>query len=230
MGVLFILIYLGIVLAVIEINTLIFSYTGLDKRISRFQVISMLTGTGFTTGESELIIEHPIRRKLGAFLILFGAFSLAVIISAISNLLSGEFYTTKISFAAAALIIIIFILKLPYVREVLSGKLERKLEKQYDFRDLPVRDALLTDKNDYLLDYPVGESCHCIGKELHHIIDEDEDILVLHIQRGNLKIRKERLVTPIQEGDRIILYGDQKTIENKFDHAESKQSKSSTQY
>ncbi|GLB59980.1 TrkA C-terminal domain-containing protein [Cytobacillus sp. NCCP-133] len=223
MGVLFILIYLGIVLAVIEINSLLFSYTGLDKHVARFQVISMLTGTGFTTGESELIIDHPIRRRLGAFLILFGAFSLAVIISAISNLLSDEFYTTKISIAAVVLIIIIFMLKMPQIKSFLSEKLEHELEEHFDFRDLPIRDALLTDESDQILDYFIDESCQFIGKELRNIIEEDADILVLYIQRGDLKIRKDRLVTVIQEGDHIIIYGDENAIEEKFGPIEYQQ-------
>ncbi|PWW25581.1 TrkA family protein [Cytobacillus oceanisediminis] len=223
MGVLFILIYLGIILAVIEINTLLFTYTGLDKHIARFQVISMLTGTGFTTGESELIIDHPIRRRVGAFLILFGAFSLAVIISAISNLLSDEFYTKNISIVAAALIMIIFILKTPYVKKLLSSKLEHELEEHYDFRDLPIRDALLTDESDHILNYFIDSSSEFIGKELGDVIEEDEDILVLYIQRGDLKIRKNRLVTEIQEGDHIILYGDENAIERKFGPKEDRQ-------
>ncbi|MCM3570515.1 hypothetical protein [Neobacillus mesonae] len=45
----------------------------------------MMTATVFTTGESELILGHPIRRRLAAFSILFGVFSLAVIISSISQ-------------------------------------------------------------------------------------------------------------------------------------------------
>lgn len=223
MGVLFILIYLGIIFAVIEINTLLFTYTGLDKHIARFQVISMMTGTGFTTGESELIIDHPIRRKLGAFLILFGAFSLAVIISAISNLLADEFYTKNISVVGAALIMIIFILKTPYVKKHLAGKLEHEMEEHYDFRDLPIRDALLTDKGDHILDYFIDSSSDYIGEELRDIIEEEEDILVLYIQRGDLKIRKERLVTELQEGDHIILYGDEKAIEKKFGPIDDRQ-------
>ncbi|MEK3855991.1 TrkA C-terminal domain-containing protein [Cytobacillus sp. FSL H8-0458] len=216
MGVLFILIYLGIVLAVIEIHTLIFTYTGLDKHIARFQVISMLTGTGFTTGESELIIDHPIRRRFGAFLILFGAFSLAVIISAISSILSDEFFTAKISIVAAALIVVIITLKMPKVRDYLSEKLKHELEEHYDFRDLPIREALLTDDTDHVLDYTISESCDFIDKELREVIEEDEDINVLYIQRGEIKIRKDRLLTELQEGDHIILYGDEQTIENKF--------------
>lgn len=65
MGYVFIFVYITIILVVIEINTVLFTFAGLKKNFARFQVISMHTGTGFTTGESELIIDHPIRRRLG---------------------------------------------------------------------------------------------------------------------------------------------------------------------
>jgi hypothetical protein len=129
MGILFILVYIVIVLTVIEINVILFTFTGLDKNISRFQVISMLTGTGFTTGESELIIEHPLRRKLGAFLILFGAFSLAVIISAITNILSNRFRTLEIGYIAIGLIIIVMILKIRSLQNFFTEKMRKDLEK-----------------------------------------------------------------------------------------------------
>ncbi len=76
---------------VVEIAIALLITTGLEPQIARFQVVSMMTSTGFTTKESELILRHPIRRKIAVFLILFGAFSLAVVISSISNILAQSF-------------------------------------------------------------------------------------------------------------------------------------------
>ncbi|NWQ41005.1 hypothetical protein MLOOGBEN_09890 [Bacillus sp. EB106-08-02-XG196] len=120
MSLLFLLVYLIIILVVIEIFVVLFRLTGLKVEVSRFQVISMMTGTGFTTGESELILGHPIRRKLAAFLILFGAFSLAVIISSISQFLSKGIVLTEILMAAAAIIVVFFTLKLKSIERILA--------------------------------------------------------------------------------------------------------------
>ena len=38
--------------------------TGLEKHKARFQAISAFSGTGFTTKEAELIVNHPVRRKI----------------------------------------------------------------------------------------------------------------------------------------------------------------------
>jgi hypothetical protein len=120
MSLLFLLVYLIIILVVIEIFVVLFRLTGLKVEVSRFQVISMMTGTGFTTGESELILGHPIRRKLAAFLILFGAFSLAVIISSISQFLSKGIRLTEILMTAGAVIMIYCTLKLKGIQRVLT--------------------------------------------------------------------------------------------------------------
>jgi hypothetical protein len=120
MSLLFLLVYLIIILVVIEIFVVLFRLTGLKVEVSRFQVISMMTGTGFTTGESELILGHPIRRKLAAFLILFGAFSLAVIISSISQFLSKGLRITEILTVAGAVITIYCTLKVKSIQRILA--------------------------------------------------------------------------------------------------------------
>jgi hypothetical protein len=218
-GFLFIVVYLLIVLAVIEINTTIFVMTGLDKKIAKFQVISMLTGTGFTTGESELIIDHPVRRKLGAFLILFGAFSLAVIISAISNLLSDNFYTLEIGYIAAGLIVLLVVLKMPSVQTHFSKKLKRELKEHYKLADLPISDVLLMNDEDEVREVSIGEDSPFSGKTFTELIGDEDDIMLLFIKRGDLKIRNKSYQTKLEPGDKIILYGNNPLIKEKFKNA-----------
>lgn len=212
----FILLYIIIILAVVEINVMIFTFTGLDHHISRFQVISMLTGTGFTTGESELIIKHPVRRKLSAFLILFGAFSLAVIISSISNVLSKNLFTKEISYIAGFLAILILLLKLPPLQKHLSKSFRGKIKKVYDVEDLPVREIFLKNQEDCFADIRISENSIYVGKRITDQIAKDGDINLLFIQRGNSRIRKGRLLTILKEGDVLFLYGDRQEIRGKF--------------
>ena len=49
-----------------ELFTFFFRLTGLPDERARFQVISLLTGTGFTTRESEFILASRKRRRLSA--------------------------------------------------------------------------------------------------------------------------------------------------------------------
>ncbi|WP_079505407.1 TrkA C-terminal domain-containing protein [Mesobacillus jeotgali] len=219
MGILFIFIYLFIVFTVIEINTSIFIATGLDRTVARFQVISMLTGTGFTTGESELIIDHPVRRKLGAFLILFGAFSLAVIISAISKLLEDTFYTMEIAYAAGGLLVLVFILRAPKVQALMTGKLKSEMKENYELADLPISDVLLMDEDDEVREIAIKEDSQYADMTFDEIVDADDDIMLLFIKRGEINIRNKAYNTKLEPGDKLILYGNNPKIEEKFEDA-----------
>ena len=46
-----------------ELFTMLFRFTGLPEEKARFQVISLLTSSGFTTRESEMIISTKSRRS-----------------------------------------------------------------------------------------------------------------------------------------------------------------------
>ncbi|WP_409273627.1 TrkA C-terminal domain-containing protein [Neobacillus sp. SCS-31] len=217
MGYLFICIYIGIILIVVEICTALFVLTGLEKPIARFQVVSMLTSTGFTTGVSELIIAHPIRRRLGAFLILFGAFSLAVIISAISGILQKNFHITELGVTAGVLVLLLVILKLPYLDKKLSSILQEELEENYKPEDLPIKDVLLQNDDDYFAEIHVHEASDLVGQTLEETIKPEEDINILFIKRGDVAIRHDRQKEKIQAGDQLVLYGDKSLLKKKFE-------------
>jgi hypothetical protein len=219
MGILFVFIYLFIVFTVIEINTSIFVATGLERKIARFQVISMLTGTGFTTGESELIIDHPVRRRLGAFLILFGAFSLAVIISAISKLLEDNFYTMEIAYVACGSLVLLLILRAPTVQHLMSGKMKSELKENYDLADLPISDVLLMDEEDEVREITINKDSQFTDKTFEHIVKKEDDIILLFIKRGEINIRNKAYETKIEPGDKLVVYGNNPQIEEKFKNA-----------
>ena len=68
-----------------ELFTIIFRLTGLPDERARFQVLSLLTGTGFTTRESELILGSRRRRRLARVTMLFGYVFNITIVSALIN-------------------------------------------------------------------------------------------------------------------------------------------------
>jgi hypothetical protein len=50
--------------------------TGLDESSARFQSLSAFSGTGFTTRESESIVNYPIRRRIIMVLMILGNFGM----------------------------------------------------------------------------------------------------------------------------------------------------------
>ena len=67
-----------------RIATIILVYTGISEDVARFQSRSAVTGCGFTTGESEQITSHIVRRRVIGNLMLIGNVG---IIASISSLL-----------------------------------------------------------------------------------------------------------------------------------------------
>ncbi|MED3561442.1 hypothetical protein [Bacillus xiapuensis] len=218
MNLLFLLIYFIIIVGVIEIFVVLFRLTGLKLEISRFQVISLMTGTGFTTDESELILGHPIRRKLATFLILFGAFSLAVIISSISQFLSKGLQAKEVLVLVAVVLCVYLALKLTWVQRELSDLFNRKMKENVEIADLPVREVFLKNKEDTLLFLPIFRESKLARHTLHQSIEKFDqlEMSVLFIKRGKVKIRRNLLDTLLHEGDQVLLFGTKKVIYETF--------------
>ena len=83
-GVISLLLVMYMLLFFTRIATIILVYTGISEDVARFQSRSAVTGCGFTTGESEQITSHIVRRRVIGNLMLIGNVG---IIASISSLL-----------------------------------------------------------------------------------------------------------------------------------------------
>jgi hypothetical protein len=214
----FILVYFVIVMLVIEIAVILMRSTGLDPEISRFQVVSLMTSTGFTTKESELVLGHPVRRKIGIFLILFGVFSFAVIISSISSILVPHFKIFYLAVISAVLAGLLGLLRLPAIRLRLVERLTGPLEQKFEVHELPIDEVMLHEDNDLFVDIPIGKSSTAVGKTMEKLSRERADVNLLFIKRGTVHIRDQRMHTNIEAGDVLYLYGDKEVIGRLFEH------------
>jgi hypothetical protein len=219
MGFMFILIYSTVILLVVEIAAALLVITGLERDIARFQALSMLTSTGFTTKESELVLQHPVRRKIAAFLIIFGVFSLAVMISTMSNILSQSFRIPILLMVTGILILMLVVVKNKHVMDALTRKLHKHLKKEYELHELPIHEVLYIHEDEDLFTeiYMFAESSF-INKKMTEIIQHDEDIHLLLIKRGLEKFRHRFLELTVHEGDILYVYGSKAEIEKKFNH------------
>jgi TrkA-C domain len=221
MGFIFILLYLLIVLLVIEIAVIAFALTGLEREVARYQAISMLTGTGFTTDESQLIIDHPVRRRISMGLILFGAFSLAVIISAITNILSNDLRLKELSIISAVLLAIYIFGKTPLTKKLLQHRFEYEMKKNLDISELPIKEVLFLQEGDIVTDIVIEEGARLNGKKVEDVFEHGHDANLLFIKRGEINIREDLTEETIQAGDKLYLYGNSQVIDKLTKETES---------
>lgn len=66
---------------IVRVASVFLRLTGLPDNVARFQSISALTGAGFTTTESETIVNYPARRRVIVALMLLGNLGLVSVVS-----------------------------------------------------------------------------------------------------------------------------------------------------
>ncbi len=103
-------VFIAVFTLVVEIFTTVFMLTGLSHTKSKFQVISMLTSTGFTTKESEVIMLDPIRRRYAQILIVFGYCASVTIVSMLVSSINTNTNVLEYFISNSLLIIIIIII------------------------------------------------------------------------------------------------------------------------
>jgi len=187
-------------------------HTGLSREVARFQARSALTGAGFTTTESERLVNHPVRRKILMVLMLVGN---AGIITAMSSLILafvGQEQTTplwlRIGLLVAGLVILWTLATSRFVDRHLSRWIDRLLER---YTRIEVRDfgSLLGLSDDYrIVERAVPAHDWLIDKTLAEVALPEEGVIVLAIQRANGAF----LGTPRGEvqflaNDTLVLYG-----------------------
>lgn len=212
------IICLIIFLIIIDIFAVLFRLTGLSREKARFQVISLLTSTGYTTRESELITQHPIRRKLASALMVVSYVSTLTFISFLVNMLSNSLINIK-SLSAIILFVICAVLffKSP-ILEVLEDLIEHLVEKSYLWRKSnPKYLNFITKHRGYsICEVYLEESCDLIGKSIKESKLSSIEIKVLSIDQGYEIINFPKPDYIFQENDKLMVYGNTKNIKNKF--------------
>ena len=84
LSILTLLMVLTFSILVTRIASVALTHTGLSRESAKFQARSAFTGVGFTTSESEKVVNHPVRRRILLLLMLLGN---AGIVTAVSTLI-----------------------------------------------------------------------------------------------------------------------------------------------
>ena len=212
-----------------EIFTILFRFVGLPEEKARFQVTSLLTGCGFTTRESEMILTTKPRRRLARILMLFGyVFNITVVSAFINVFLSlssaqmGNFFIgALIPLAAAAFVF--GVSRIPAVRRFFE-KLISKAAGSIAGRD---------SENSIMLIDHIGKGTiaqvtlkqvpdYLSGVELASSgLKEKRSILVMLVEHSNGTIDVPAARTVFEAGDKLTVFGDYKTVCKAF-HAKER--------
>ena len=203
-----------------ELFTIFFRFTGLPEERARFQVISLLTGCGFTTKESEMVLSSRSRRRLARITMLFGYVFNITIVSAFVNVFFSlkvtqvENYMLVVLIPLAAVAIIFIFIRVPIVRawgeRVLERLADRLIHGEGGNTVMPL---------DYIgKDSIALVTLRYIPEEYQNVplsqtgLRADTGILVMLVESGDGKAVAAGADTIFRIGDKLTVFGDYSAI------------------
>lgn len=199
-------------LLVTRIATVALMATGVPYDVARFQARSAMTGVGFTTSESESVVNHPIRRRIVLTLMLLGNAGLVTIMASVILSFAGTAGGTeslkRLGIILLGMAPIFLIARSDRFADWLGRVIGRSLAR---WSDLDVRDMvhLMQLTRDYAIsELQVQPGDWVADKALANLGLPDEGILVLGIQRADGSfVGAPRGGTVVHAYDMLVLYG-----------------------
>jgi K+/H+ antiporter YhaU regulatory subunit KhtT len=201
-----------------------FRITGLPDDKARFQVLSILTGAGFTTRESESIVSSRMRRRLAQGTMLFGYVFNVTIVSALVNvffsLKSAQVDTVFLGLAVPLAIaaLVIHLIRTRAVRKRIDrilGRVAGRIMKQNKVNTILLMDYIGNDSIANVILKEVPEAFR--GKTLAELeLKSRYNIMVMLVERDGYKVEQATASTVFLPGDRLTVFGRYKTIVSVF--------------
>jgi len=212
LGVITVLVLVTISMVITRIATAALIATGMSSELARFQARSAFSGVGFTTSESESVVQQPVRRRIILALMLLGN---AGIVTTVASLLLGfagvrgaGSAAMRIGTLLGGLVALWLLARSQLVQRVTQRAVDWALRR---WTTLTVRDyaRLLRVAGEYdVVEMEVERKDWLAGRELHELDLPEEGVLVLAMRRTDgtfLGAPTGR--TDVRPGDVVLLYG-----------------------
>ena len=216
MDILFIIVVFILLWVIIEVLSIVFKITGLELSKARFQVISLITHTGFTTRESELILQHPTRRRIASILMFISYIAQISLISVFLHLLSEDRQRLEL-IAVILVLVVVFIFvstKNRFVSTRFNNFLEKALKRQVmkNIEKIPIEQMLKLSKDYGIYELIIDDKSSLCNKSLNETKLTEDYIQVLQVDHGNNITDFPQPTLVLQAGDKLIVYGRTKSI------------------
>ena len=179
----------------------------MDRSKARLQALSAMSGTGFTTRESEAVVNHPKRRKIVAWLIFIGnAGIIAFIMFMILYLRAGLQAPSRLHIGIILGCILFFVLVMKFVDKP-TGAIVKLISRRRAVRHL-LTEELLHQAGEYgVVRVGVSEKAKVTGFALKQAGFSERGIMILAIERGHDVLPFPEFEETVLAGDYLLCYG-----------------------
>jgi len=211
-----VIVVLALLIVQLGANALVL--TGMSQSAARFQAASAFFGVGFTTREAEMVVEHPVRRRIVLHLIIAGNIGIT---SALATLIVTMVDNDRTGFSLFLLLVLVvggavafgLLLNVGFVKRPLDRLMTRVLKRAGVIRALDY-DVLLHVKEGFSVsEVELWEGHPYAGRELRESRPSDAGIVVLgiHRQDGSFVGAPGKDVV-LHPGDVAMVYGSDRAV------------------
>ena len=212
-----------------DIITIFFRLTGLTEETARFQVVSLLTNSGFTTRESEALVASKLRRRLARATMLFGyAFTVTIVSTTVNFFMTlgkaeREGWWYLVPLLVAALTAFHILRKSTFFKtkfdnwieaignRIMFGESHNPIILMEDYGDMVVAHVYLSKVPAILQDTPLSQS------ELM----QKHNIMVIMVKNKNGGARQATADTILKKDDILMVLGKRKDIRTVFERGKA---------
>jgi hypothetical protein len=199
-------------LLVTRLATAALMLTGVSHQLARLQTLSALTGVGFTTSESERIVNHPVRRRVLILMMLVG--NAGFVTEASTLVLSFVGVNTRaegllrVGWLSGGFLALWLVARSEWIERHMLHVMGWALRRWTDLEDYDFVELLEMAGGYRVRRIGVDPGDWVEGRRLDDLKLFDEGITVLGIHRPDGSyLGVPRGETTIQAGDRLVLYG-----------------------
>lgn len=210
MSVVLLIVFICVSYLIVRIGAIALEMTGMERSRARFQALSAFSGTGFTTREAELVVNHPRRRKIVTYLMILGnAGIVSVIATFVLSLRQAGTFRPSLNLAiiAASLFILYRIASHQAFAKKLTQKIRETLREKLHFQKVHVEELLQQSDGYGIASILVGRKSKVAGLTLSASGFKEKDLMILSVERDEEMIPVPKAQTKIRVGDRLICYG-----------------------
>ncbi len=210
-------IILVVALLVNRIASVALTFTGLSREMARFQARSAFSTVGFTTTESESVVNHPVRRRIISVLMLMGNVGYIGIISTIVSSFSNSSSDMNLAQRFVILIGMLILLWAIGTSKWVDTKLSRSIGwalKRWTHLEVHDFQNLLHLSEGYIVtELKMTSADWVVGHRLDELRLADVGVIVLGIHRGDGEFVGSPVgSTYVRANDCMVIYGAREAI------------------
>jgi hypothetical protein len=216
-SILVLLVVLVVSYLIVLAGAMAYELTGLDREAARFQALSAFTGAGFTTRVSELVVRHPVRRRITSTLIILGyAGTAGVVAGLLSSFHDDDLMLTVRNLAVLTMAVGAGWWLTGFIGPGLGDTLRRILTPRLTGDRVPHEELMLYKRGFGITRIEVPQGSRVCGRRLR-----DLDLRRWHVQV--LAVEEPNDVHPIptpdwhfDAGQHLIVYGKLDNVQKAF--------------